>query len=123
MKRVYQKYHDIMGDCLAACIASIFELELKDVPNFWDRTLDATVFWTLVSKWTVENLGHKTIVVECNKENYSIFIEDVLCIALVKDGNHAVVWKNGIIHDPIGYHVIYKPPKYFVVFTPIEVVK
>lgn len=34
MKRVFQKNVDKNGDCLAACVASIFELKLDDVPNF-----------------------------------------------------------------------------------------
>lgn len=65
MKPVKQRFkHDpangVYGDCHRAAIASIFELELDDVPHFGDGYPPAEEFWCRVYAFT-ETLGFTAI--------------------------------------------------------------
>ncbi len=83
------------GNCLQACVASILELSLEEVPHFVEN----------------EEVEWQHAMIQWFKEKgYSIFGTDGLykptgyCIAcgLSERGfRHAVVWKDGeLIHDP-----------------------
>lgn len=43
------------GNCLAACVASILEVELDTVPNFVDGIEDSDKVWTFVKAWLHEH--------------------------------------------------------------------
>lgn len=111
------------GDCFRACLASIFEFNIEKMPNFWELTQDSFEFWKLVNQWTSEFLGIKCILISINDET-KFYIEDLLCIAIGKversGDEHAVVWKNGMIHDPHpSRDGLYGDINNFVVFVPI----
>ncbi len=45
MRRVFQKNIGSKGDCLAACVASILNKKIDDVPNFYDNADNGQDFW------------------------------------------------------------------------------
>lgn len=126
MKKVYQaNYSNIVGDCFSACLASILEVNLEDIPNFWLQTQDNTEFWKLSNKFLTENYNCKAIAFSI-EENDKFLIQDVLCIAIVKSPDktcdHAVVWLNKLIHNPNPNHPpITEEPKYFTVLVPLDI--
>jgi len=125
MKKVNQTIFDnITGDCFRACLASIFEISIESVPNFWVDTQDVSEFWKLSNDWCAENLKHRCMTVEISN-GHGYMIENVLCIACAKsprnDCDHAVVWKNGIIHDPHPSNSgLAVEPTTFTVFLPLD---
>jgi len=127
MKPVNQTIFDNeLGDCIRACIASIFEFPIEKMPNFWEQTQSAMVFWELLNNWTTKELNHKCIVVNISN-GHAFYIRGLLCIALceVKSNSeidHAVIWCDKLIHDPHPYSNgdNIKQPRYFVIFSPIE---
>lgn len=107
MKPVEQKYLHIpkinqKGDCWRACLASIIECNIElfpdpnvitDWPMLYNNTLEV-----------IENMGY-----HCNSIPVSMLKSDCrdYIIAIGKSPRskrkritHAVVWNNGIIHDP-----------------------
>lgn len=97
MKEVYQTIFGAPeGNCLAACVASIMNLPLEEVPNFvvpeplkWRERLD---------DWLSEQgLGVVCIIGEALPNAYSI------ACGPSPHGpyDHCVVWLNGdMVHDP-----------------------
>ena len=107
MKKVDQivigKNGNTLGDCFRACLASIFEFDIKSMPNFWEETQDAKIYWKLTNEWLAENYDYKCIVVKISNDEMDVFVKDVLCIAIadsIRGAEHAVVWYNEMIHDP-----------------------
>lgn len=106
MKPVMQTlFHDKdgTGNCFEACIASIFEMDLKDVPNFHGDNWFGD-FW----KWLKEK-GYTSYGSLYNEkiENYKGGVDGYFIVAGESPrgkhikGGHAVVYKNGImVHDP-----------------------
>lgn len=125
MKPVDQKIFDNeYGDCFRACVASIFEFPIEDVPNFWKQTQDISEFWKLNNKWVKENCGLKTITIQVSSKDLHV-VEGVLCIACAKSprGNvdHAVVWRDKIIHDPHPSRLgLAEEPDTFTIFLPTD---
>ena len=105
MKPVKQKIFDSRkGDCVRACLASVFELPIDEVPNFWEQTQDPTEFWKLINDWLMENFGVRKIFLRYSEKTADC-LEKVLCIASGESprhtpGGHAVVWRDGLLHDP-----------------------
>lgn len=101
MKTVYQNEKD---NCLSACLASILELDITDVPNFY--TDDTIEFWRKVNSWLDKkdlkaiawsDRGLKQIQKNHKDAGYGIVTMKS------KDNNtsHAFVSFNGIVfHDP-----------------------
>ena len=124
MKKIYQTDNSkATGNCVNACIASIFEIGIDTIPNFWKETQDSFKFWELINKWSSKNLKHKCILVVRDKKKKSDFyFEDILCVGIYKHDNgdeHAIVWKNGVIHNPSGYLCTERDPDTFMIFCPI----
>ena len=115
---------DITGNCFQACVASIFEFPIEQMPNFWEQTQNVTEFWKLNDKWTTDNLGCRCVSFQLNGKNKHL-IDDVLCVACAKsprgDIDHAVVWKNKIIHDPHPSNEgLSEEPDTFTLFIPLD---
>jgi len=124
MKKVYQTdYSNSTGDCFRACLASILELPINSVPNFWKQTQEPIELWKLNNEWIYQNHNCKIILIEIN-EDQKFFINNLLCIAIVKSPldkqyDHAVVWRNEIIHDPNIYNpIITEKPITFALLVP-----
>jgi len=112
------------GDCFRACIASIFELPIDAVPNFWEQTQDMYKFFDLNNKWLAEHLGYKCVTWEMKPDDVEV-LNDILCVACAESprGNvdHAVVWLNGLLHDPHpSKSGLAKDPTTFTVFIPLD---
>ena len=126
MKPVYQiVFDDGLGDCFRACIASIFEFPIKNIPNFWEQTQDVDEFWQLINDWTVEHKGLRCLSVEFRKRDVHL-TDGILCIAIgFRAPNnkvaHAVVWKDGLVHDPHPANTgLCNKPRDFALFIPLD---
>ena len=113
-----------LGDCARACIASIFDCPIEDVPNFWEQTQDADTFWRLNNEWLSEKKGFRLvpIAIETGSEH---ILGGVLCIAIGRTGrgseDHAVVWRDGIVHDPNPSRTgLVGDPDVFVLIVPVN---
>ena len=91
------------GNCLAACIASLLEIDIDSVPNphseNWQNELN---------EWLVENHGIYILTV-------GFFDKEIVPVALLSgyiigvglsfnNRKHAVLCRNGkVVHDPLPY--------------------
>jgi len=107
MKPVMQtKFGVPWGNCLQACIASIFEISIEDAPDFGDICEDddnkpRRSWWRILQNWCAER---NMAVVQVTAGSAWI-PENAYLIAGGKsprgEFNHAVVWYGGkIVHDP-----------------------
>jgi hypothetical protein len=126
MNKVYQTdSSNKIGDCLRACIASIFELSIDHVPNFWLETEDIEEFWEKVRQWVFNELGCVCVALDITEGGLDYF-KDVLGIACGTSPRnssvgHAVVWKSGTVFDPHPSGVgLAGNPDTFVVFIPLD---
>lgn len=104
MKTVLQtKFGEPDGNCHAACVASILEIELDRVPNFY---ADTPARWDEVfSQWLVENFDLQTIDLDVDamnrrgwKPNGYHFINGP---SRRGDFWHTVIGLDGVmVHDP-----------------------
>ena len=113
-----------LGDCSRACIASIFEFPIKEMPNFWESTQDVSEFWKMTNEWMKKRFGMICFTVFVN-DGHEYLLKDVLCIALGKQErngeDHAVVWRNHLIHDPHPSKAgLLDVPDTFTLFVPVE---
>ena len=107
MKPVMQTIMDNKkGDCFRACVASIFELPIEEVPNFVDVPTDSKHgWWPAVIQFFVER-GYYPLPFEIGDftsggwalpEGYQIISGE----SPRGNWDHAVVAKDGkIVHDP-----------------------
>lgn len=117
-------FDDVYGDCFRACVASIFEFPIEHMPNFWEQTQDASEFWRLTNGWAMEMLGLKVLHFRLLPDDRHV-IEGILCVACAKSprGNtdHAVVWQDGLIHDPHPSGAgLAEDPDTFTFFVPLD---
>jgi len=125
MKTVDQKIVGLgIGDCFRACVASILEFPIDNMPNFWEQTQDTHNFWKLVNTWVYANFKCKFLVVTFTEETKHL-ISNILCIAFGQtdrsDEDHAVIWLNGLIHDPHPSKTgIINDPDTFAIFIPVD---
>jgi len=101
VKRVYQTKLGKGGDCFPACIASVLELKIEDIPDF-----GGDGWWREVNKWLQEN--HQMGYVEIKDPNF-IWLKQIgyhlICGTSPRDPKimHAVVGHHGVmVHDPAG---------------------
>ncbi|MFA5790752.1 MAG: hypothetical protein WC976_06800 [Caldisericia bacterium] len=100
MKKVFQTIHGESGNCLAACLCSILELDIKDVPNFCEKGngwfQDCNNF---LRKFNLGLLAIDHNVISRTQSDY-----DYHYIVQGKSPRgfyHAVVYhKNKMVHDP-----------------------
>ncbi len=113
MKPVDQKHlytlNKQRGDCWRACLASILEVDIETFPN-WEVKQDWDDYYWRILK-ILEKIGYEysSLTIQ-NTELQELESPDTgnYIIAIGKSPravqndiiNHAVVWKNGIVHDP-----------------------
>lgn len=118
MKPVDQSilYHEgskIRGDCYRACIASILELPLEEVPHFMQIDVDTKEYYLgHVQNWLLEKGMFMMSLPEEINEYYKWIIDEKYPGYVIASGvsprqpegktlHHAVVMKSGkIVHDP-----------------------
>jgi len=99
MKKVYQTIHtdlenDITGNCLQACIASLYELPLEEVPYFVRMDLYKPFMFERLSSLVIQKEGPPP-------KNGKYYIVGYKVANLDLKIGHAVIWRNGrIAHDP-----------------------
>lgn len=135
MKPVFQtEAHNppkTIGNCFTACLASIFELQIKDVPHFARMVVDAnkmgkydeSAYWLkIINEWLKQyNLYYSAITPPTDKriqKPRGFHIIEGYSNRLIR---HAAVAKNGVIvHDPYkdggGFKSIYS----FGIFVQID---
>ena len=104
MKPVFQQ---TQNDCYSACIASIFDLDLVDVPNFFNVAgYDRDAWWDAVRSY-LRTLGYGVVSLTMDRNNLAQLGGFLICsgspVNRVEhmDTNHATVWYGGeMIHDP-----------------------
>jgi hypothetical protein len=93
---------DGTGNCFEACLASIFDMDLKDVPNFHNKNwfIDF-VEWLNAKGYTSHGTLYRNIEsYRGGIDGYYIVAGDSPRGAHIK-GGHAVVYKDGkLFHDP-----------------------
>lgn len=107
MKPVMQTVTGRGGNCFAACLASILELPITDVPNFFDLAPDEPgPWWKVVRDWLrPHGFGIITIAFE-KAESWDELCLDGYHIVSGKSprmegAHHSTVWYRGrMVHDP-----------------------
>ena len=139
MKKVYQKSIDQgIGDCTAACVASILEVNLEDIPNF--NLPDASHYSRNIAKW-VQTSGWAYI--GCHFEKFEpVTLDDLphefewfvshgaYCLLSVpsqkfKDGWHHVVGRFNVDHIEEGVYnsscaIVHDPNPDNKIYDPVE---
>ena len=90
------------GDCMAACLASIFEVTLDDVPDF-TGTINGGDWFFELQKWLkAKNLSLLMLPAKPLDVPAGYAMAAVLSKTLAKpEDGHMIVVKNGLpIHDP-----------------------
>ena len=88
------------GNCMAACLASIFEVGLEEVPDFAGNIANGKWF-EIAQEW----LAQRNLSLWCTEMKYpprGIHIRDVKSTTLANpDDGHVVVCEDGnVVHDP-----------------------
>lgn len=111
---INQKYLHVegqqAGDCWRACLASVLECDIEDFPkpdnyddwsNYYPKVLQvlSTKGWQWIG-YTIENIESPDILSAKDTDGYVIAVGKSPRSTPEKRINHAVVWKNGIVHDP-----------------------
>ena len=105
MKKVYQNKFGAGGNCFQACIASIFELSLEEVPDFCNE-YKGEVYYEQFVKW-LNKRGFSALPVDANDDSGSLNRPNYKgCILMVGGKNnddvmHSVIYKDGeLVHNP-----------------------
>ena len=113
---------DEQGNCFSASIATIFDIDLDDVPMF----VDNDTWFEEFQVWAEEHLGHRPLVFEFTEWNVHCF-HGCLVEAGGKsprgDFDHSVVWRvgEGMVFDPHpSDDGLVGGAKTFTIFVPIE---
>jgi len=90
------------GNCFSACLASLFDLHIEEVPNFFlTHGSNATDWWNGVRQWLkIKRYG--LITLELNQ----FLLEELKGYYIVsgqspRELQHSTIWRNGtMVHDP-----------------------
>ena len=99
---VYQTIEGEKGDCFRACLASLFDFKIEQVPNFFDTSNETELWWKAVRDW-LRPLGFGIMSLETKDKLYLSLFEGyfIVCGKTFKGLDHATIWKNGeMVHDP-----------------------
>lgn len=101
MKHVYQTKFGEGGNCFAACLASLFEVPIDSIPDFWEsETSDG--WWRSVRAWLADR-GYGVMCVTCNDSGWLESFTGWMIVSGKSDRglNHATLWRGGVMrHDP-----------------------
>jgi len=96
MKKVFQTKFGEYGNCLEACIASLFEINIDEVPSLrmgtWQNDLN---------EWLIKKYGLWSITITAGKP-IPITDSNIIAIGMSERGlKHAVIYCQGkLLHDP-----------------------
>ena len=104
MRPVYQDAFGELGNCFSACLASVFECELADVPNFFVTAgNDADAWWAAVRDWLAPR-GFGVMSLSLSDDALlAKFAGFFIVSGQTSSGtHHATVWCGGkLVHDPM----------------------
>jgi hypothetical protein len=118
MKPVYQTiFKPPLGNCLQACLASLFELPLANVPNF----MEAKDWWDEYCNWMVENHALQPLALDATTGDWLPRGWHMIQGKSPRgDYDHIVVGHDGrIVHDPFPNGDPLEDIKYYDVFVSI----
>lgn len=86
----------VKGDCFRACLASLFELSLLEVPNFYDIDESDDGWWKAVRDW-LRPRGFGVMYLELRSPEHLALFEGWLIVSgkSHRGLNHATLWKDG----------------------------
>jgi hypothetical protein len=91
------------GNCMSACIASLFNMRVTDVPNFFaTHGQEPEAWWRGVREWlSRHNYGIMCLDVS-ESTTLDVYAGYFIVSGMSKRGvNHAVIYRDGVmIHDP-----------------------
>ena len=103
-KPTKQTEFGLKGNCLSACIATLFDIGIEDVPNFADYEED----WAFrLSKWMVEKFNKYVVVSKfTDLKTFDLLCGSLIITAInsrtIPGARHAViVQENTIVFDPL----------------------
>ena len=102
MISVQQTVNGPQGNCFSACLASLFELPIAEVPNFYAIDASDDGWWAAVRDW-LRHRGFGVMFLELRSPDHLKLFEGYLIVSGVsKRGlHHATIWQNGkMVHDP-----------------------
>lgn len=129
MKKVYQTiFGKPNGNCFQACIASMLECELNDIPNFMKDGPDH--FKHNLKEWE-NKMPFKLFDIKFeDQETKEYYIKNYILIATIdkmygNDRTHSVIMKDSkIIHDPMPVNkrgdMKITDPIFYTIFAPKE---
>lgn len=119
MKPVMQSGPD---DCISACLASVLEIPLKEVPRFFEIAgADETEWWRAIKAWLATR-GWGVINIDCNAFKLRR-IDGYLIVAgeSARGLGHSTVWHKGkMIHDPHPEQSGIKEPREIDLLYPLD---
>jgi len=91
------------GNCFSACLASLFNLPIEDVPNFFDIAgEDDAMWWGAVRDW-LRVRGFGIMSLDLTNPSFISVFEGwfIVCGKSSRGLDHATLWRNGeMMHDP-----------------------
>lgn len=106
MKPVTQTITGPTGNCMGACLASILEVSIETVPNFFDAGPDDTDWWNALRAWLRKfGLGIVTLTFESPAQWMHLRLAGYHIVSgpspRLEGMHHATVWHAGkMVHDP-----------------------
>jgi hypothetical protein len=125
MKPVYQNdFGEITANCLSACVASILELPIEDVPTFVGHEDDDAMWMVRLNDW-LRHYGYWAIHLDRQTFDMKQYENiDAYTIGTGESGRgyHAVVCKGTeFVFDPHpGYNGLLGEPDSYIVFVAIN---
>ncbi len=104
MSVMHDPDNGVYGDCQRACIASLLEIDLKDIPHFYVTDNDDDFFYSLNSYLAAKGLFHlETTTIDFSLPQFKGMcnVYHLIYGKTIRGTQHATVGLNGvIIHDP-----------------------
>ena len=103
MTPVFQTKMGEGGNCFSACLASIFDLPIDAVPNFFETCgHEDTAWWKGVRDW-LRPRGLGVIFLQLASPEHLKLFEGYLIVSGKSSRGlyHATIWRDGVmVHDP-----------------------
>lgn len=92
--------NDIRGNCLQACLASIFEDDIENIPHFVEYT--GADWFDRMNRWLIENKQcYILAITDWDKANHIFHGYSIMNGTSPRGVKHSVVaYNNQMIHDP-----------------------
>ena len=118
------KFGNPDGNCMAACIASIWEIPIEEAPTLEEDVKAGRSWWWALRQWC--SVRGFTPVMIYQTTGHGAMLEAAMSMAggdspRGTEGGHSVVWQRGkLVHDPHPDGTgLERNPEWFVLFVPI----